>query len=303
MSDAATFPANVRFFTLAVSREELSRVRLMVSTLREFGGPWRDCLVHLFLAGTAAPERLDDLHGVEIIRFQVAGQLHYSFSAKVETCARAETIAAAEVSSLVWLSPECLILNPPDGFSLSPEHAAAFRPVHIRNVGLPTGAPLNDYWSAVCRAVGVPDWPGSVESFVEGEPLRPYYDTHLFAIDPSLGILREWWELFKKVVLDPEFRTGPGRDARNRIFLHQALLSVLVATRLQPGQVRILPPEYGYPLHLHPEVPASRQARRLNDLVCAVYEPGAEVLVLPVDEPLRSWLAPRLAALNPYSAD
>jgi hypothetical protein len=72
-------------------------------------------------------------------------------------------------------------------------------------------------------------------------------------------------------------------------------LSALVAKNLGRERIRLLPPEYSYPLHLHLQVPPARQPRRLNDLVCPVYEETfdypASLNGLHVDEPLRSWLA------------
>ncbi len=80
-----------------------------------------------------------------------------------------------------------------------------------------------------------------------------------------------------------------------RIFLHQAILSALAAKNLGRERIRLLPPAYSYPLHLHPQVPTGRQPGRLNDLVCPVYEDAFEFPVtfngLQIDQPLRSWLA------------
>lgn len=52
------------------------------------------------------------------------------------------------------------------------------------------------------------------------------------------------------MVTDEAFQAGPCRDELHRIFLHQAILSTLVAKQLDWERVRLLPPEYNYPLNL-----------------------------------------------------
>ena len=42
------------------------------------------------------------------------------------------------------------------------------------------------------------------------------------------------------------------------------------------GRIRLLPPEYSYPLHMHADTPLERQSRSLEELVCPVYEDGFE---------------------------
>jgi len=99
-----------------------------------------------------------------------------------------------------------------------------------------------------------------------------------------------WQELFESPVADERFQSGPCADQLHRIFLHQAVLSTLVAKELPWHRLRLLPPEYSYPLHLHAKVSPERRARTLNELVCPVYEDAyrhPETLNgLPVEEPL-----------------
>ena len=99
------------------------------------------------------------------------------------------------------------------------------------------------------------------------------------------------------MITDQAFQSGPCQDERHHIFLHQAIWSALLTKLLDRKRVRLLPPEYSYPLHFHPEIPLARRAQTLNDLVCPVYE-GAYTYPdtlngLDVQEPLKSWLVAR----------
>jgi hypothetical protein len=247
----------------------------------------------------------------------------YLFAEKVCACAQAESLASADVRSVIWVNPEMLVIKPPLLLELSTAYDVAFRPVHLKNIGLLTTAPLDDYWGRIYRTIGLvdtsepphvparphdqPTLPLStamqrgqlqprreVLSFVDGQVLRPYFNTHVFSFNPSWGLMRAWLDAFRLLTEDHDFQIGPCADDLHQIFLHQAVLSALVVREVEWGRIRILPPAYSYPLHLHRQTPNERRALSLNSLVCAVYEddmPDPRTLRdLAVDDPLRAWL-------------
>ena len=76
-------------------------------------------------------------------------------------------------------------------------------------------------------------------------------------------------------------------------------MSALLATGLEPGRIRVLPPDYNYPYNLHQAVPFDRRAATLNDLVCITYEDRSldpnVVDDIDIHEPLGSWLSLHVA--------
>jgi hypothetical protein len=129
---------------------------------------------------------------------------------------------------------------------------------------------------------------------VDGQVLRPYFNSHCFAFNPALGLGQDWWACFKAMVSDQAFQAGPCRDKLHQIFLHQAILSTLAVKVLGWERIRLLPPEYNYPLNLLDEMPQDYRVPVLNELVNAVYEdefPWGKIEVQPL---LRSWLRDRL---------
>jgi hypothetical protein len=296
------------FFTLVGTERQAQHARLLVESLRAFGGRLGDCAVWVlyhdqagldpdFLAGACR-----DLEGVHLVPLAMEDGFRYWFSAKVQACAQAEEMAGSRVRSLVWVGPECLIVRPPLLFDLTApagaSSVAAFRTVHHVNVGSLAREPLDPFWSAVYRLVGLDEAPFTIESFVDMREIRPYWNTHCFSVDPACGLLQAWREGFRDMVADEAFQAGPCRDELHRIFLHQAVLSALVARRVDRERIRALPPEYSYPLHMHDQVPAARRAQALNDLVCAVYEEDLPLDGIRVQEPLRSWLGERAPAVD-----
>jgi len=295
--------AQVTCFLLVFRSAEGERLaRTVIESLRAFGGPLGDCAVWAFLLD---PDRVSHaLPGIEgLHRFPLAveeGCRPYPFAEKVYACARAEEMAGPESRSLVWLSLDCLIINPPVLFDLGPATGvepadAAFRPVHHQNVGSPAHDPPDDFWQGVYRAVGIDEMPYTVQSFADGQELRPYFNTHCFAWSPATGLGRAWWAHFKAMVSDHAFQSGPCRHVLHQVFLHQAILSTLVPKMLDWERVRLLPPQYNYPLNLLTEMPPDRRAPALNSLVNAVYEDEFRWTEIEVQEPLRSWLMERLS--------
>ena len=131
------------------------------------------------------------------------------------------TISCADADSLV--------VNAPRLFELGESCDAAFRPVHHQNIGSAADEPLDAFWKEVYRTVGLSNAPYTVESYVDSVSLRPYFNTHCFATRPSTGLCRAWWEHFQAMVSDARFQAGPCAGEMHKVFLHQAVLSTLVA--------------------------------------------------------------------------
>jgi hypothetical protein len=96
------------------------------------------------------------------------------------------------------------------------------------------------------------------------------------------------------LVTDEAFQAGPCANELHKVFLHQAILSTLVARDLDWERVRLLPPEYNYPLNLLEEMPPHLKVPALNSLVNAVYEDAFPWGEIAIQEPRRSWLMERL---------
>jgi len=290
---------HVIFVTLVSSEDEQRRARLLIDSIRSFGGPLRRQPIWLFESHPrSAPS--DDLEreGVRVLPLLIPDLAkNHPLAGKVLACAQAEELAGPEIQSLVWLSSDCLIIQPPVLFSLAPACDAVLRPVHTRNVGLLADEPIDGFWKKVYETLGVKDIEVTLESFVDRARIRAYYNSHAFAVDPSRGLLRGWLHYFETLVSDREFQSGPCKDMRHRIFLHQAVLSALITVLLDSERVRILPADYIYPYNLHQSVPPDRRATALNDLVCIACEDRtldpSVVNDIRIDEPLRSWLSTR----------
>jgi len=288
---------NTIFLTIASGKSE-PLVRLLIDSLRTFGGELAEAPFWVF---SADPEPVRGLQtgSTCVLPLPVSdAAAGYLFGKKVAACARAEELAPTGTRAMVWIDPACLIVQPPGLFALDADCDAAFRPVHIRNVGLPPSEPLDAFWQGIYSAAGVEEVSSTVTSFVDEIILRTYFNSHGFAINPALGLMQRWYELFQQLVGDAAFQSAACADDRHQIFLFQALLSTLVATSIEPGRARILPYTYNYPYNLQARIPAEKRLATLNEIVCFPYEElsihPSKLTGIEVREPLRAWLEARI---------
>lgn len=287
---------NTLFITIA-GEHTCHEVRLMIESLRTFGGPLNHTQMWVFSTELERVRSLEDgWTRLVPLRLQDPGKA-YLFEHKVTACAQAEAQSGEDFTSMVWVDEGVVFTAPPVEFELDSDHDAAFRPVHIRNVGLPPGEPLDAFWKGIYSVAGVEDTLGTITSFVDGQVLRKYFNSHAFSIHPGLGLMGEWYRLFLLLLKDRQFQAEACSDELHQVFLFQGLLSALVASRIQDNRLRILPPTYNYPYNLQERIPEEKRFSTLNETVSFVYEdksvrPSA-LVGIEVEEPLRSWLAAR----------
>ena len=284
------------FVTIVTNLAELNAVALLVHCLRTFGGEMKDVQGYILSSREmdVAGHFRTDRHIAIIPLHEKHSAEPYFFRSKVMACAQAERLTEKDGKVLIWLNPMTLLFKEPADFLLVGERKAAFRPVHIQNIGQEIGEPVDAYWDGIYKRVGRDADSYHLISFVDEKKLRPYFNSHLFAIDPALGIMQEWENLFNEMIQNEEFQRTCCADVPHRVFLHQAILSALIEIKLKRSQIHILPEEYSYPLHFHRQLNAEKQAHSLDELVCSVYEEGLHFPEtfsgISVSPPLFEWL-------------
>ena len=282
---------------LLESAEQINATKILIDSLRALGGELGQSTILLFKSAQDLPDTSES--GIEISMLEMDARLkEFPLAGKVAACAQAEKIAGNKFRSMIWMNPETLVIKPPILLGLGSKCDLAIRPVHIQNIGLSAAAPIDDYWKEIYQIVGLTDDKTTVESFVDKQKLRAYYNTHVFSINPTIGLFRLWTGYFKRLALDQKFQSGPCRDGLHKIFLHQAVLSALIEKMVPTSRLRLLPPDYSYPYNLQDKVPIDRRAEVLNELTVMVYEQRSidpdEMKDIRVEEPLRAWLGTEL---------
>lgn len=288
--------SNILFITYGDSLEDWIQVKTLEKSLRRFGGEINHSRILVYVTqGEGIPEDFSFLEDVDVRKLNIpAGIRNYIFAAKVTAMAQAEADHPEQSKTLAWIDPSCLILNPPLLYELDDKSQVAFRPVHIRNIGLRVEDPLDDYWRSIYQAAGIEDTSRSIESFADGQRLRVYFNTHAFSIKSGFGFMRCWLEIFTRLVTDSDFQSNCCQDQRHRVFLFQVALSAMITQALPAEGTRILPSTYNYPYNLQAQIPPGKRAASLSDLVSITYEGRSLdpriVNDIKIPEPYRSFL-------------
>jgi len=195
-------------FVMTVNNsQELVQTRLLIQSLRTFGGALRNCPVWVFVPdkGTATSRDFEGLW-TEVYPLTVPDTLrHYWFAHKVCACAQAEGAATPGITSLIWFSYDCLIIQPTLLLQLNSLYDAAFRPVHGTNIGFEVSKPLDYFWQTIYEMIDLPESKISVESYVDQQHIRAYFNSHIFSWNPSTSVGQRWFQIFTALVCDPRF--------------------------------------------------------------------------------------------------
>ena len=284
--------------TYAGDEEQARAVRALIHSVRAHGGSRRDCPVYVVLGD---PERHPcgflKADGVELIPLQMDPAFReYPLAFKAFAAARVEQLIPG-ADTLAWMDPGVLVLQSPDALDLAGAQDAAVRPVTLANtIGLPAGAPPDGYWAPIFRETGLGSRPlPAVETLADGARIQPYYNCEVYAVRPGLGICAEWARVLAGRLRDAEYQKAACTTFLKRLFLHQAVLSAVIQSKVRPDRLRPLPVFSGYPFNQHSRLPASRRCTALNDLSVVIFDDAWPrnpnwMDSIEIREPLRGWL-------------
>ncbi len=278
---------------IATPQEE-KEACVLISSLRTFGGDYREAPVVIVLSD---PSKADgkSLAGKaqEIVPLKMNERFRqFPFADKVYACAQVEAMAAYKTDWLLWLNPDCLIVAPPVEITADRNAWAALRPVHLQNIGISPDVPVTDFWKRIYEVAGLdPAAAWTVESLVDHQKLRGYFNSGCMAFAPDRGLLRSWKDNFERLLTDPaNFAFYSGNQA-NAIFCHQAVLSATAMAKAGRESIRMLPPAYGYPLQLQDQPGFTNRCASLADLTIVITGGFDQLSKIQVPEPFKDWVA------------
>jgi glyoxylase-like metal-dependent hydrolase (beta-lactamase superfamily II) len=282
---------------------------MLVHSIRRWGGEYAGCPVYVVLAD---PERTGFRIRDKDVRFVPLALSdsvrNFPFATKAFAAAKVEEMTAGKAGTLVWLDPETLILGPPREYDLKQGFGAAVAPVTFINSGQAVDEPVDAYWGPIYRRCDLDlSKIFAVETFVDCKNVRAWLNCGMFSVRPERRLFREWAEILEEFLNNPEYQRTAISDRLHRTFLHQAVISALIVSRLEQREIHMLSRGYNYPLFCHDldfttltgatyKIPALKRASRLNDLTSvfieSLFSERADWIrfVPPADEPLKTWL-------------
>lgn len=298
--NAVNTPDQFAFMTFVSSGEQERSVRAMIRSIRDNAGAYSNCKIYVLL--TQPDEATGNLlagENVELLRPEVDSIfLNYPLAVKAFAASQVEQLVKGKIQTLVWLDPGVMVLNSLKDLDLKGRYDVSVRPVSlVNNIGLPPGVEPDDYWSPIYRANKI-DYKAvqTIETVVDARQIQPYYNCEIYSVNPALGICQEWVAQLSELLKDKSYQqntcTTPGR----RLFLHQAVLSGIIASRVKASRIKALPITCSYPFNQHDQLSEERKVSSLNQLSAVIFDYAWSsnpkwMDKIKISEPLRSWLS------------
>ena len=307
-SDRAAAQPSLAFATYIGAPYQECAAVMLVDSIRTWGGEYRDCPVYVVVTDPGVSGlRLKDKNVRLVILELEESVRNYPFAAKAYAAAKVESLIAGKARSLAWFDPETMLLRPPGEMDLKDGISAAVAPVAFINTGQTENEPVNAYWAAIYKRCSLdPNKLFTVETKVDCKKIRAWLNCGMFAVRADRGLCREWAKVLDELLRDKEFQRTAITDAVHRTFLHQAVISTLIVSRLDRREIHMFSPGYNYPLYCHDidfevangtyRMPAHKKAKKLDDLTSVFHEsywskhPDWRDFLPPVDDSLKKWL-------------
>ncbi|PKN97913.1 MAG: hypothetical protein CVU42_14310 [Chloroflexi bacterium HGW-Chloroflexi-4] len=275
---------------------------LLAKNLMRFSGHFNECLHWIFeLPASEAGAEIVPASPT-FIRFTPTlpeEAAAFPFANKVFIAAEAELLAdEALAPQLVWMDTDTLVMKEPQALILKKGVKIAIPPVHIQNISSRMDQAADGYWQLIyshCRVSKSHVF--QMSTLVDKVQIRPHFNAGLIAVNPQAGILRKWRDNFAGLYQDARMTEFFEQDKRYKLYLHQAVLAATIINLCKKGEIKLLPNEYNFPLHLINRMDEQYKPAWLNELVTARYDDfdGPDWrTALPAKEPYKSWLTDAL---------
>ncbi len=276
---------SIRFVACVESGALEQKARLLIRSIRRFGGRWADAPIETFAprAGRAVSDTTRsflEAHGVRH-RDEILNRAfdHYGVGNKIFAAARAEETASEDF--VVFLDTDTVILSEPAALALAAGIDAAVRPVEFHRWGEPPegderwrtrhrrassageGDAGDEEWQRMYELCGVTTRP-FVETSCDRVRIRAYANSGLVAARRTAGVFAQWRSDF--LTLATAGHRPRGGDMH---YLDQLSLAVTLARIWD--RVQLLDGRYNYPLIGRPLLAEPLRSARLDQLVHVHY--------------------------------
>ena len=290
----------IAFGLFAASGKPEQEAVLLAKSLRRFGGSYRLAPMHIFVPGSqpfsgknlALLSDLDiNVHTVEIPE----SILNFPFAAKALAAGIFENREGSSNNLLVWMDRDSLIINDPYDLILPAGKLVGYRPVDHRLIGSLWNQPKDPFWQSLYDHFNISDertFP--MMTSVDQVEIRPYFNAGMLVVRPQAGLLQAWSEAMTNSMELPVFEKFYRENTFYKIFIHQAVLSVILCKQVQENQFMQLPYKINYPLHMHFQYPANLKVNNLDELITCRHDGFFEKkdwqTAISIREPLFIWL-------------
>jgi hypothetical protein len=241
--------------TYVSNNEQERSVKALIKSIRDLSGKYSKSKIYIVLSD---PENFpcSELKGesVELIPLKIDQSiLNYPLAIKAFAAAEVEKLVKNEIWTLIWFDPGVIVLNSLDSLALTGRYNAAFRSVSlVNNIGLQPNTVPNEYWLPIYKENKL-DYKKLhvIETVVDSIKIQPYYNCEVYSINPKLGICREWARQLGLLLKDGEYQKNACTSFQRKLFLHQAVLSGIIASKVRKADLKPFSILSGYPFSQH----------------------------------------------------
>jgi len=268
----------IAFAAVAEERAQLHSIRILIESLREFGGIHRDAAFRIYvppslLEAEGTGEAWKEL-GAELRPFVVPpGADWYPLASWPYAAARAEEEAEGKAEILGWLGPDTVILAEPREMILPPGKALGYRPVFHRNINPLFSEPLDEFWQSAYAVMKVQEeklFP--MVTPADNDSIRPYFQAGCLVVRPARGLLRKWPEYFERLSGDRAIRAMCESNNRWRTFAFQVALTGVFLNHLSENEMLHFSECINYPIFFKEMFGGKRDFHDLTGVITMRYE-------------------------------
>ncbi|MFH1197117.1 MAG: alkyl sulfatase dimerization domain-containing protein [bacterium] len=290
---------NIAVVTYVSDNEQERSVKALIKSIRELSGSYSACNIYVVLGDpenfpcTSINEKDVELLPIEMDK----SFMDYPLAIKAFVAAQVEKIVKDKVESLVWFDPGVVVLNSFDALDLKNKYDAALRPVTLsNNISISPGKEPDDYWEPIYKMCGI-DYQNLpvIKTIVDDVEIQPYYNCEVFSINPKLGICEEWARNLTVLLKDEKYQKNVCSTFLRKLFLHQAVLSGVISSKINPERIKSLPITSGYPFNQHDRLPDDKKVSSLNECSVVIFDYAWDRIPtwmnqIKIDDPLQQWL-------------
>jgi hypothetical protein len=284
---------NTSFATYAASKNDFICNYLLANSIHDFAGELSDSPLRIYVAsGIDMQDEIKRFTGLNVMFTQYPKTRRFRYAFKPAAATACET--DVKEGTVIWLDRHMLIPSPCTDALLNPLEQFAYRPPHLKLLGVSVDEPISNMWTTACKIAGVDEsamFPVYTE--VDRNKIWSYFSAGHFSFRAEAGIMRKWDALFNELADHPNMK--PFLDDSVKVYLHQIALTLAVLRNQDRDALKPLPAFYGYPTHLHGNIEKEYQANQMDELHTAFYSCNNGVKPsMPISKQLMSWLKDKI---------
>lgn len=229
------------------------------------------------------------------------GHRKFPFADKLVGAATAESMVDG---TLFWMDTDSVVFGDLSPLELRDGHVFAYRPVDKKLIGCGTEEPLTAFWQQIYGAFELEDSFEPMETGVEREAIRPYFNAGCFLLKTERKILQFWRDVFYAFIEREELKLFFEEQALYKIFVHQAVFTGAVLASTTPEERILLPDAVNYPIHFHGLHPLRESVKTSMNLISGRYDTyfnqDEESRDFPFDDETASWMDESILQMGWY---